>query len=356
MNCATHNSVAAVAYCRTCGKPLCANCIRDVRGTIFCEHCLAERVSGALPPPPPPGATAAGSGTAASAQPYAPARLPSPGMAAVLGFIPGVGAMYNGQFMKGFIHVMAFVSMIWITSRVGPIMVPVFFAYFFYLVFDAYKTAHALELGQPVPDPFGFEKMFGPTPQPGSAAVAATPSGTVATSGLPPLDAIRRDNVPTGAVVLIVLGVLFLLHTVGLFEFGVDRFWPVILIALGGWLFAKRWGLISSSEGVCYCERCRMRGILWPVVWFTMGVLFLMDNLHGPDIERTWPLFLLVIGAVKLLQSNASDAGHLGGPPVMPSPPDAGVAPPAPPSADVGTASSSASMNQEQASSEVNHG
>ncbi len=74
--------------------------------------------------------------------------------------------MYNGQFMKGFVHVMAFVCMIWMADRFGPIMVPVFFAYFFYLVFDAYKTAHALELGQPVPDPFGFERMFGPTPQP----------------------------------------------------------------------------------------------------------------------------------------------------------------------------------------------
>ena len=54
MNCATHNSVAAVAYCRTCGKPLCAICVRDVRGTMFCEHCLAERVAGALPPTPVP--------------------------------------------------------------------------------------------------------------------------------------------------------------------------------------------------------------------------------------------------------------------------------------------------------------
>jgi hypothetical protein len=343
MNCATHNSVAAVAYCRTCGKPLCAACARDVRGTIFCEHCLAERVAGALPPTPVGGPTETGT---SAARPYAPSRLPSPGMAAVLGFIPGVGAMYNGQFMKGFIHVMAFVTMIWMADRFGPIMVPVFFAYFFYLVFDAYKTAHALELGQPVPDPFGFEKMFGPTPQPGAAPFVAA-SASAETTGVPAPDIRHRNNVPTGAVVLIVLGLLFLLHTVGLFEFGIDRFWPVILIALGGWLFAKRWGLVGSSEGVCYCERCRMRGILWPVVWFTMGVLFLMDNLHGPDIERTWPLFLLVVGAVKLLQSNASDAGHLGGPPVIP-PPETGVAPPPPPP--------EAPVNQEQASSEVNHG
>ena len=95
MNCATHHSVVAVAYCRTCGKPLCAACVRDVRGTMFCEHCLAERVAGALPPTPPPGSPGF------NASPNVE-RMPSPGMAAVLGFIPGVGAMYNGQFMKGF--------------------------------------------------------------------------------------------------------------------------------------------------------------------------------------------------------------------------------------------------------------
>ena len=353
MNCATHNNVAAVAYCRTCGKPLCAACTRDVRGTIFCEQCLAERVSGALPQPPAPGTASTGTGTTTAARAYAPARLPSPGMAAVLGFIPGVGAMYNGQFMKGFIHVMVFVSMIWMAGRFGPIMVPVFFAYFFYLVFDAYKTAHALELGQPVPDPFGFEKMFGPTPQPGAAAaVGATPAGTV-TPGDGPTGVVHRENVPTGAVVLIVLGMLFLLHTVGLFEFGIDRFWPVILIGLGGWLFAKRWGLITRSEDVCYCERCRMRGILWPVVWFTMGVLFLMDNLHGPDIEHTWPLFLLVVGAVKLLQANASDTGHMGAGAV--TPPLAALAPPTPP-ASVESEPPASPANEEQASSEVNHG
>ena len=319
MNCATHNHVVAVAYCRTCGKPLCGACVRDVRGTIFCEQCLAERVASALPPNPPalpPGVQAPATASYSSGE-----RLPSPGLAAVLGFIPGVGAMYNGQFMKGFVHVMAFVCMIWMAGRVGPIMVPVFFAYFFYLVFDAYKTAHALELGQPLPDPFGFERMFGPTVRPGSSARGTADSGSEAApaAGLvSAADIARRGNVPTGAVVLIVLGLLFLLQTVGLYEFGIDRFWPVILIAFGVWLFARRWGLLGASDLACSCDRCRMRYIMWPAVTVTVGVLFLMDNLHGPGFERTWPLILLVIGAVKLLQSNASDAGHIGGPPVLP--------------------------------------
>src|SRR5438270_13723603 len=60
MNCATHSDTAAVAFCRTCGKPLCNQCTRDVRGVIYCESCLAARLEGApapgtyTPPPPPP--------------------------------------------------------------------------------------------------------------------------------------------------------------------------------------------------------------------------------------------------------------------------------------------------------------
>jgi TM2 domain-containing membrane protein YozV len=322
MNCAVHTDVPAVAYCRTCGKALCENCKRDVMGAIYCEPCIAVRLHGTQP---------------AAAIPVAPVVItnaPSPGVAMLLGFIPGVGAMYNGQFMKGFIHVMAFVCMIWMADRFGPIMVPVFFAYFFYLVFDAYKTAHAIELGQPLPDPFGFERMFGPTVQPGRGAATMSSGTQPFGSGYEPStaspDVKHRSSVPTGAVILIALGVLFLLHTVGWFEFGIDRFWPVILIAFGGWLFAKRWGLLGTEGLACTCDRCKMRCIMWPSIMITLGVLFLMDNLHGPGFERTWPLVLLVIGAVKLLQSNASEAGHVGGPPALP--PQA--PPPVPPASD----------------------
>ena len=37
---------------------------------------------------------------------------PNPAAAAVLGLIPGVGAMYNGQFIKGFIHVVIFAVLV----------------------------------------------------------------------------------------------------------------------------------------------------------------------------------------------------------------------------------------------------
>src|SRR5947209_9828661 len=239
MNCANHPEVSAVAYCRTCGKAMCANCTHQVRGVVYCENCLAERLGGVLPPPSalPPTLTPRGDRES---------RLPSPGVAAALGLIPGVGAMYNGQFMKGVAHVLAFVCLIWMADHFGPIMVPIFFAYFFYLVFDAYKTAHAIELGQPLPDPFGMERMFGPdavarraTPHAPASPVASNPGGqeqTVAAT-----EEFGR-RAPTGAIVLIILGVLFLFNSLGFLEFNwVHRFWPVILILLGGWLFVQRW-------------------------------------------------------------------------------------------------------------------
>ena len=56
MNCANHPDIAAAAYCRTCGKPLCANCTRDVKGVIYCENCLADRLQGVQPAVLPPAA------------------------------------------------------------------------------------------------------------------------------------------------------------------------------------------------------------------------------------------------------------------------------------------------------------
>ena len=51
MNCANHPDVPAVAYCRTCGKPLCSACVRDVHGVVYCEECLASRLNATMPPP-----------------------------------------------------------------------------------------------------------------------------------------------------------------------------------------------------------------------------------------------------------------------------------------------------------------
>jgi hypothetical protein len=133
-----------------------------------------------------------------------------------------------------------------------------------------------------------------------------------------------------GAIVLILVGVLFLLHTMGL-EFGLDRFWPLILIVVGGWLFARNWGLTGESAGRCQCARCRSARLMGPAVLLTLGFLFLFETLGRVGFGRTWPILLLAIGGVKLFQSSASTEGHIALPPPAPGPPTAtGDAAPAP--------------------------
>ncbi len=288
MNCTVHPESAAISYCRTCGKPMCEVCRRNVRGTFYCEECIANRLQDAMPP----------AGAPAPVPPMRPSsHAPSPGLAAMLGFIPGVGAMYNGQFAKALVHVVVFVSIIWFTANVSGVIGGIFIPFFvFYMVFEAYKTAHARELGLPLPDPFGLENLLGggapqhppmpPVPpvapppagapgtgEAGNPNVAGFVPGTAAPSGQTPEQywqnypqnlgnqirgdvyadmqqhdiAARRSNAaPIGAVILIVLGALFLLDNIGLWHFNFDRFWPLILIAIGIWLLIRRLGLLES--------------------------------------------------------------------------------------------------------------
>ncbi len=229
MNCAVHNEVPAVAYCRTCGKAVCEQCKHDVRGVIYCEDCLASRVEGTLPPgvaaAVPPGAVSAAGG---------PAGGPNPVAATLLGFIPGVGAIYNGQVVKGLIHVLIFAGLIWAQDRSGG---NVFFGlliafFYFYMVWDAYATAKAMQERRPLPDPFGL-----------GAQLPASETSAPASPGPASERARHGPHIPTAAIVLIGLGVVFLLDNLGILRFHwMGRMWPIILIAIGVWLFARRAG------------------------------------------------------------------------------------------------------------------
>jgi hypothetical protein len=37
MTCAVHADREATGYCRNCGKALCPECTREVRGALYCE-------------------------------------------------------------------------------------------------------------------------------------------------------------------------------------------------------------------------------------------------------------------------------------------------------------------------------
>ena len=75
--------------------------------------------------------------------------------------MPGVGAMYNGQFVKAFAHVVIFVMLIIAANNIHWAFGWMIAFFIFYMAFEAYKTAEAKRHGLPAPDPLGLDKMFG---------------------------------------------------------------------------------------------------------------------------------------------------------------------------------------------------
>jgi len=192
-------------------------------------------MSGTMPPPPGPGVVAPGAPPPVSGS--------SPGLAALLGFIPGVGAMYNGEYTKGFIHVLIFASLIWATNHVNDLFGLGIAAFVLYMPIEAYQTAKAKIMGVRAPDPFGLNNLnlFGSNAPPAPAAGMAA---GVPVEGQPvEEDYSGGSRIPVGAFVLIGLGVIFLLEQFGWFHFDwFGRFWPVILIAIGIRVLMKRTG------------------------------------------------------------------------------------------------------------------
>src|SRR4051812_32288423 len=154
MNCANHPQTPSTAFCRTCGKALCEECKRDVRGVIYCEDCIVARLGDVMPP-------AAAAAAGAPGTPYAAtvSGAPNAALAAILGAIPfGIGAVYNGQYGKAFAHLITFALLVVAVDNAGPAE-PLFgiaIAFFVvYQIFDAYRTAKAKQTGLPAPDPGG---------------------------------------------------------------------------------------------------------------------------------------------------------------------------------------------------------
>jgi hypothetical protein len=222
MNCQNHAETPATAYCRACGKPVCDECRRDTFGTVFC----AEHVPAPPPEAPPSGPQA---GPLGPPPPYTvpPLRGPapgsyayadvSPGLAFFLGMIPGVGAIYNGQYAKGIVHAVIWgILMSMADSRAAHGLEPVFIvlvmSWWAYMAFEAYHTARKRRAGEPVDEYSSILNVTG-----------------------------GRNHAPMAGIVLIGLGAILLLHTLDLFDFEyVARFWPVLLIAAGAYLLAGR--------------------------------------------------------------------------------------------------------------------
>jgi hypothetical protein len=214
MNCAVHPSVEATGYCRNCGKPMCSVCTRQVRDVLYCEDCLAG-VMGLAPVQP---FAAVESRPAPAPLPPAPSPTKSsssPAVAFFLGLVPGLGAIYNGEYNKALIHIVVFAALIVglssdLDSGAAVALSLLLGGFVFYMAIDAMRTARARLDGAPAPDP---------------------------------LEAWSKNR-PVGPMILIAIGAFFLLKNFGFLDFFRVRefFWPVILIGAGLLMLRNRLG------------------------------------------------------------------------------------------------------------------
>ncbi|HEY2819489.1 MAG TPA: DUF5668 domain-containing protein [Candidatus Acidoferrum sp.] len=89
-----------------------------------------------------------------------------------------------------------------------------------------------------------------------------------------------------------------------------------------------------SDQIRCRCPRCTIRALVGPAVIVTVGVLFLLQQMRGGYFEfnNTYPVILVVIGAILLASALAPMDGHINtnAPQVPPAPPATPGATPGP--------------------------
>ncbi len=61
----------------------------------------------------------------------------------------------------------------------------------------------------------------------------------------------------------------------------------------------------------CGCVRCRAHELMGAAVLITLGVLFLLENYYVVPFDRSFPVLLLVIGAVMMVSRTGSTEGHI---------------------------------------------
>jgi hypothetical protein len=214
MQCVYHPATAATNYCSNCGTALCSECVSDFDSRILCLKCLAEFKTGAQPaqqpfrPPDPP--------ELPKRDPLVPPIPPqakgypycSPGVSLGLGFIPGVGSICNGDYLKAFLQVLIFGSLASLSGSheagdLGPVFGVLTAAVYFYMPFEAYHIAKRRTL--------------------------ALQGITVIT----PLERIKFPELWVGSLAILV-GSIFMVNQ---FVPGTLRFvlhgWPLILIGIG---------------------------------------------------------------------------------------------------------------------------
>ncbi len=189
MRCYYHSDVESVHSCSTCRKFLCAACAHSIKGKIYCQDCLVA------------GAELAGLATTPRLATY------SPGRAALFAIIPGIGAVYNRQYVKAVLHFAIFAGLTIVANNGPGVFGAAAFAFYIFTIIDAYRSAQAI-LRNVVANPRLLEQES------------------------------EDINVPVWGGVLVLLGVLFFLNNLGVFSLAeMTRFlWPLFFVGLGVYL------------------------------------------------------------------------------------------------------------------------
>lgn len=196
MNCAYHPMNVAAVHCSRCVRGLCPACDHRIRGFPYCQDCIVAGVE-----------LLQQQQSVVAAAPMMRRKV-SPLAALLLSFVPGLGAAYNGQTSKALVHFTIFAGffqMATVTDGAAFFVLGILGTWLFAAV-DAYRTAQLIRAGL-APDVEG--------------------------------DAIARrlyGNPLAWAVVLIVLGTIFLLHTLFNVRLPVRQFLPVALVGLGAYM------------------------------------------------------------------------------------------------------------------------
>lgn len=381
-----------VGFCQDCGRPLTRETVRVVGSGLFCESCLEARLAGTTQATSSTTSQATGAGAGVPPPPVPPLPSePSPLLAWFLGLIPGVGAMYNGQFAKGIVHLIVFAVLVSLADSVNGIFGLFVAGWVFYQAFEAYHTAKARIEGRPLPNAFGFNDIgdrmgFGKnwpgsatrppaTPltswTPGQPAAGTPPPPSASWTGyVPPTqfsanfeanaaaqhaataeamaESIRQQayrdagysaappppyaqtftgadstdtfvppaaparRFPTGAIWLIALGLIFLLANIDSSFFHISGRWlfPALLAGLSLWVFFRRLGWLGGANHQTGSAAfvCMLRG---PVMLMTLAVLFALQAAHVWTFGQTWPVLVILFGAILLLERSVGRPAYV---------------------------------------------
>jgi len=192
MYCSYHSKNPAVVQCNQCARWLCPACDHRVRGFPFCQDCIVAGVELLRHHATPS---------------HIVRRKSSPFVATLLSFVPGLGAAYNGQTSKAIVHFAIFASFFQmaVLTQVHFFILGVLGTWLFAAV-DACRTAQLMRAGLSLDaeEDVIARRLYG--------------------------------NPFAWGTTLIIIGTLFLLHTLLGVQLPIKELLPVALVALGAYM------------------------------------------------------------------------------------------------------------------------